>query len=519
MSLADLPLNDQIVEFGFGWHGRHVVPLTGEPYIELPSGRKIMAASIGTSTGPSTFLVDNGMPAVTTVLDDPEAALWNVAITSADRVVDNNGYFWHWALSSSAIRWVRVGSVFKPVNPSVGNSGSNVSLRAGVVTGIADQHVPYSSLGNVPGNFNSSRVFDVSPDGRRWIFALTRTFYQIQPYQIEISEASYSGPLALIELEYNHDITAMTYRVLASYEQCAGIVISSQDGVELEQRVHVLRMDNGIAGESDYAWSPTWSLEGVGEPESCSTSSGQPCSDAFRYSRGTSIGTSRVESVVGAWYDAAGAAQLVTLRIDAQTSLVKGNPGPGPGGRYYWDTYTVTRKVISTASYAGAQFEEYFNLQWTDQQTATERIFSMTLGGEQVFSFSGTHPVPTTHQTSIQPRQEAPPANRVFAAGFANTFNVTVNLAHEFSNKVRGAIVRMEQANYCEYTASACVTPAGIDLGYRSTGNLYPGDRNDRSNFDFALWQHHTNFQAGSYNPVTGQVVRSLVGGERYTWV
>jgi len=63
------------------------------------------------------------------------------------------------------------------------------------------------------------------------------------------------------------------------------------------------------------------------------------------------------------------------------------------------------------------------------------------------------------------------------------------------------------------------MTPAGVDAGYRSTGNLYPGDRNDRGNFNLALWQHHTNFQTGSYNPVTGQVVRSLVGGERYTWV
>lgn len=107
MSLADLPLNDQIVEFGFGWHGRHVVPLTGAPYIELPSGRHITAAGIGNGVHPSTFLVDNGMPPVATVLDDPEAALWNVAITNGS---GTDNYFRHWARTDPAIRQVRVQS-------------------------------------------------------------------------------------------------------------------------------------------------------------------------------------------------------------------------------------------------------------------------------------------------------------------------------------------------------------------------------------------------------------------------
>lgn len=521
MSLADLPLNDQLVEFGFGWHGRHVVPLTGAPYIELPSGRKITAPGIGTSAGPSTFLVDNGMPAVTTVLDDPEAALWNVAIASGNRVVDNN-YFSHWAQANGSIRWVKLGALpasFRAVNPSITNFGPYVLLRAGGQAAIPDQQVPHTALGNVPSNFNSSRVFDVSPDGRRWIFALSSGLSQAQPYQIEIGEVFYSGPLAIIELVFNTDLTAMTYQVLASYEQCAGVVISSQDGADLEQRVRVLRIDGGITGESDYAWTPSWSLEGSGEPEACSTTLARPCSDAFRYSTGTSVGTSRVETVTGAWYDAAGVAQLVTLRFDSETALVKGSPAAGPGDRYYWDTYTITRKVIGYASYAGGLFNEYFDLQWTDQQTGSSRIFSMTLGGTEVFNYSGAHPVPTTHQTSTQPRQDAPSVNRVFAAGFSTTFSVTVNLAHEFSNKVRGAIVRTEKESFCEYTASPCITPAGVDAGYHSTGNVYPGDRNDRTNFNLALWRHHTNFQAGSYNPVTGEVVRSLVGGERYTWV
>lgn len=519
MSLPDLPLNDQIAEFGFAWHGRHVVPLTGAPYIELQSGRTITAPGIGSSAGPSTFLVDNGMPAVTTVLADPEAALWNVAITNAPRVVDN-GFFGHWTLPDGSIRRVRVGDVFKPVNPSISYSGSNVLIRAGLSTGIPDQYAPRSSLGNVPSDFNDSRLFDVSPDGRRWIFALTRRSPATQPYQIEISSESYSGPLAIIELEYNADVTAMTYRVLASYEQCSGIVISSQNGADFDQRVHVLRIGSaGIVGESDYAWTPTWTLEGAGEPESCATSSATPCSDAFRYSTGTSVGSSSVERVTGAWYDAAGVAQLVKLRVDAQVNFAKGSPAAGPGGRYYWDTYVFTQQITAYASYAGAPFEEYFNLHWIDQQTASGRTFDMTLGGNPIFSFSASHAVPTIHQTSTQIRQDAPPAETVFSAGFAPSFSVIVNLAHEFSNKVRGAIVRMEKENFCEYTASACVTPAGVDGGYRSTGNLYPGDRNDRANFDLSLWRYHTNFQAGSYNPVTGQVVRSLVGGERYTWV
>uniref|UniRef100_UPI00289DF064 hypothetical protein n=1 Tax=Stutzerimonas kunmingensis TaxID=1211807 RepID=UPI00289DF064 len=321
MSLADLPLNDQIVEFGFGWHGRHVVPLTGAPYIELPSGRQITAAGIGNGAHPSTFLVDNGMPAVTTVLDDLEAALWNVAITNGS---GTDNYFRHWARTDPAIRQVRVGDEFLVVNPSISNFGSYALVRAGLQTGIADQQVPLSALGNVPSDFNSAGVVDISPDGRRWIFALSRISNQTSPYQIPISDVTYSGPLVLIELEFNAGLTAMTYRVLATYEKCSGIVISSQNGADLEQRVHVLRIGGaGIEGESDYAWTPSWTLEGSGEPESCNTSSADPCSDAFRYSTGTSVGTSRVETVTGAWYDAAGVAQLVTLRFDAETTLAK----------------------------------------------------------------------------------------------------------------------------------------------------------------------------------------------------
>lgn len=518
MSLADLPLNDQIVEFGFGWHGRHVVPITGVPYIELASGRRIMADGIGTSLSPSTYLVDNDMPEVTTVLDDPEAALWRVAIVNGG---GTSGYFQHWATKGGgAVRRVRVGDDYLIVNPTITNFGPYVLIRAGLSTGIPDQQVSFAALGDVPSDFNTAQVVDIRPDGRGWIFALSKIMGGQTPYQIGISESSSRIPLSLIELEFDAALSAMSYRVLASYEQCRGERLVNQPGADFDQRIHFVRYDeNGKTGESDYAYDPGTDYD---EPQDCSTTEGWPCSDSFLYSTGTSVSKSLVQMVTGAWYDATGSAQLLTLRIDDETTFAKGAPAAGPGGRYYWDTFTRTHRLTATAAYGAGAFEEYFRMTLIHRQTPDATDYSLALGGGiSPFTASSVHGIPTTHQTATQIREEVPPLRRVVSTGILGEtpVNIIIDLAREYSNKVRGALVRAERDSYCEYFASACMTPGGLNAGYQSTGNVYPGDRDDRPNFDLSLWRHHTNFAAGSYNPVTGQVARNQVGGDRYTWV
>lgn len=518
MPLADFPLNDQIAEWGFAWHGLHVVPASGAPYIELASGRRIYAADIGTAASPSTYLVDNGMPPVTTTLEDPEAALWSVAIVNGRELP----YFNQWAGRPVAGRMVRVGTQWRKVSPNITNFGPYALLRAGV-TGIADQQLSMAALGNVPNTFNTCEAVDISPDGRRWLLVLSQRENYASPYQIQISEAAYSGALAIVEVEFNAAVTAMTLRVVANYQQCAGVVISSSDGALFEQRIHFLRIGTtGIIGESDYAYVPGWTAKDYGEPESCSTYAGWPCSDSFRYATGTSTGKSVVEVVTGAWYDAAGVAQLLTLRIDSEIVFAKGSPAAGPGGRYYWDTFTFTRNVSVAAKVGGGTLQPYFDMQLIEQQTAMSNNFSLSLGqGAASFSSTSNHAVPTTHQTNVQVRQLAPVASRVLSMGIlgASPVDIVVNLAHEASNKVRGALVRAVRADYCEYFASPCITPSGLDSGYLRTGNVWPGDRNDRQGFDLALWRAHANFHIGSHNPVTGQVMRNQIGGNRYAWV
>jgi len=508
MSLPDLPLNDQIAEFGFAWHGRHVRPLTGEPYIELPSGRRI--AGVGDQLSPSTYLADNGMPEVQAQLADPEAALWRVGILNGS----GEGGFTCWTKIVTARR-VRVGQAWRAADPSLANFGSYALLTS---SGVPSVQLSFAQLGGVPADFNSFTVEDVSPDGRRWLLAVRNSFFGTTPYRIDLSTSTL---YSLVEVEFNAAVTAMTLRVVASYAQCAGTVLQSQPGADYEQRIRFLRFDaSGKTGEGDYLYNPSaGGPADYGEPISCSTSSGYPCSESFRYSVGTSTAIGEREYVLTGWYTAAGVLQVVRVRVLEQVQGVKSTPGIGPGGRYYWDNTVITRTVTASVSIDGGAFAPYFEYRYVVDESPSATVQTLTVGTDAAqFSTTQTHTAPTVHQTVPAVREQAPAPALVVATSLAGTA-LTMHVAFRMSNRVRGALLRCEASNYCEYIASSAVTPSGLDAGYRRTGNVWPGDRNDRANFSLALWNNHFNFQAGSHNPVTGQVVRNQLGGDRYTWV
>ena len=62
MSIPDFVAGEELVTFGMPWHGLYVTPVSGAPYIELASGRKIYSSMFARPTPVNTYLVDLGLP-------------------------------------------------------------------------------------------------------------------------------------------------------------------------------------------------------------------------------------------------------------------------------------------------------------------------------------------------------------------------------------------------------------------------------------------------------------------------
>lgn len=526
MSIPDFFAGEELVTFGMPWHGLYVTPVSGARYIELASGRKIYSSMFAGPTPSNTYLVDLGLPEPALQPDDPEARLWNKYIASGN---GNASIFNAWGLNLLNRR-VRVGNELASISMSAVNLGpvlgaevrAVISLKAG--PRFLDVRAPVAPLQQLPSQYGEAFLLDTTPDGRRWMFGLRFTrSYTAYPYQIRVDQDADEGIGAIIEAVFSADFTSMTVNVLAGYTACmTGTNISAQDGGPLTQATLWLV---GSAG----SWAK---YSGEGEPpnppyQPLLTGTGDgPFKYAIGYGHGTSTATATKDRVIGGWYGPDGTPQLVTIRISTSLTLTAQEPVSRADMEQWWSPYVRDYQYAALVKIGNGSFQPWFTAGYTEDQNPNVTTYSLRFSSTNYSSVETNAPVirvPSIHGEiitgAVGPRHDGAP-RLAMASSYGNAnYDLTWYAGLQSSNKVISAMARCMGNNQFEYVAGPAITPSGVDVGDTATGNLIPGHNRFASNFSQALWDYHTGFSVGAYNPVTGQIKRARLGGGYFTWV
>lgn len=526
MSIPDFVAGEELVTFGMPWHGLYVTPVSGARYIELASGRKIYSSMFAGPTPTNTYLVDLGLPEPTIQPDDPEARLWNKYIATSN---GNASFFNAWGLNLLNRR-VRVGDELANISMSAVNLGPVLGVEVRAVINLKDGprgldvRAPIAPLQQLPNQYGDSFLLDATPDGRRWMFGLRFTrSYTAYPYQIRVDQDADEGIGAIVEAVFSADFTSMTVNVLAGHTSCmVGTNVSGQDGGPLSQATLWLV---GSAG----SWSK---YSGGGEPpnppyEPLTTSTGPgPYKYAINYGYGTSTATASKDRVIGGWYAADGTPQLVTIRISTSLTLSAQEPVSRGDMEQWWSPYVRDYQYTALVKIGSGSFLPWFTAAFTEDQNPNVTTYSLRFSSTTYSTVETNAPVagsPSIHgevlSGTVGPRHDGAPRKAAAAAYGSAAYELTWFAGMQSSNKVISAMARCRGNDQFEYVAGPAITPSGVDASDTATGNLIPGHDRFASNFSQALWDYHTGFAAGAYNPVTGQTERARLGGGYFTWV
>lgn len=530
MSLVDVPINEDLVTFGFPWHGLFVAPLDGPPYVRLPSGRRIFSPSFVTTTDSSTYLFEPGLPEPELQPDDPEARLWNRCIATG---TGGGAFFSFWGgiPRDSRRRYVRLPHGWSPIAVGITHTGPAVRVRAdltgpdGFLQRI-EATIPLANVQGLPSIYGTMRLFDVSPDGRKWLLGLEyRMNLPAYPYAIRVDRAANEGVGAIVEMVCNEDFTACTANVLAGYEDCIVGNLVAHDGGPLEQ--NMLWLVSPVGGpwtEWGADEPPTPPYKNNGEP-------GGPWKFGIAYGSGSSTAEALREFPISAWYNAAGAPELVRLRISTSLTLSAQKPVQRSDVVQWWSPYTRNYEYTVHVRLGDGEWEPFFTAGWLEDQNPISTTYTLRFSGKEYSVTEDNAPVigAETLRGEIMVGAVGPRHDRAPRSGIANAGPGSTSLTLEWyaafsgSNKVLSAICRRRAGSGAgelfEYICGPAITPAGVLTGDVATGNLVPGHDRTASNFDQSLWNYHRTFSRGAYNPVTGEVERQWLGGAEYTWV
>lgn len=533
MSLVDMPLNEELETFGFPWHGLFVAPLNGPPYVRLPSGRQIFSPQFATAIGPSTYLFEPGLPEPTLQPDDPEARLWNRCIASGNGY---SAYFSVWGgIATDRRRHVRLPHGWSPIVVGATNlgTGQGVRVRADLVAANGflqriEVVVPSAQVQGLPNTYSRDVIFDISPDGRRWLLGLEfLQLYPTYPYAIRIDRGADEGVGAILELVCNEDFTAGTVNVLAGYQDCVTGNLTAHDGGPLEQSM--LWLVSPVGGP--------WTEWGPDEPPTPpyngdgSSGAGGPWKFGIGYGAGTSTAEAVREFAVSAWYNAAGTAELARLRISTSLTLSAQKPAQRNDLAQWWSPYTRDYNYNVEVRLGAGAWQPFFAAGWLEDQNPNSTTYTLRFSGQQYVHTEDNAPVIGSESLrgeiltgTVGPRHDNAPRVSSARAGEGNA-DLTMDWCAVFagSNKVLSAFMRRRYGSgdsaFFEYVCGPAITPGGVVHGDVATGNLVPGHDRYASNFNQSLWNYHRTFSRGAYNPVTGEVERQRLGGDEFTWV
>lgn len=530
MSLVDVPINEELVTFGFPWHGLFVAPVDGPPYVRLASGRKIYSASFMTTTTSNTYLFEPGLPEPELQPDDPEAELWNRCIATW---MGNSSYFTFWGGIPGADRrrYVRLPHGWSPIAVGITHTGTGVRVRADLTAANGflqriEVVVPLAAVQGLPSIYNNMMLFDVSPDGRRWLLGLEyRMILPTYPYAFRVDRAAEEGVGAIVELVCNEDFTDGTVNVLAGYQDCITGSLTASDGAPLTQST--LWLVSPVGGP--------WSEWGPTEPPTPPYNNNSSPTGPWKFGIGYGAGTSTAEAVrvfpVAAWYNQDVEAELLWLRISTTLTLTAQKPEQRSDIAQWWSPYTRDYEYTAEVRLGAGEWEPFFTASWLEDQNPNTTTYTLRFS-EQEYTVTETN-APVVGAESLRgeiitgttgARHDGAPRAGGGRAG-EGTGSPTLEWYAAFpgSNKVLSALCRHRYGSgageFFEYICGPAVTPGGVLTGDVDTGNVVPGHDRFASNFDQELWDYHKSLARGAYNPVTGEVERQRLGGDEFTWV
>lgn len=534
MSLPELFANESLVSFGWPWHGLFVYPRSGKPYVRLASGRKIYLDDAPYPGGYDfdTYLVDLGLPEPAVQPDDPDARFWNRYIARSNGTT-STFRAWHGLHGN---RRVRVGDDFVGVYVAVTWLGPDYGLRIRC-DGLRSIEItlPAQPLQGLPARYTFGRLLDVTPDGKRWLFAMEyRNVPLGYPYRIYLGGGDDERIGAIVEVELSDDLTTCTGRVLAGYEDCIiGRNATSQAGEPLQEGMFWV-----VTDERATKWME-WGEDS--EPPDSQYKFRRPYAyppykQAIQYLVGTSTSVASREFVVGGWYAEDGTPQLLRLKASVTSSITAQRPAPMSAVTQWWSPYTDRYEYAYSVKIGDGPYRPLLEIFQQEDQSPDTTKNTFGFAGHVVSRERENLPVSMPISILHDPRGELldsvrePPARKpekpetkgVVGTGYGDDGqSLYWRLGRGGSNKVYTALARISRNDdtYFEYIAAPCVTPAGIVPGIVKSGNLVPGHHAGAKNFDQALWDYHQYFAYASYNPVTGEVERHRLGGDYFAWI
>lgn len=470
---------DVLEHFGWPWHGQII-----DEVLTLPSGREI-ACEFG---GWDTQLWDIGMPDPGIEADDPDEQWWTRAILRGTAGAGSLIYSGKTG-SFETGRYVysaplRAGGVlYRNVTVQVGIDGltGGLSLRIFIgslfsfsrVISPADLGLPGSSVGQ------SASVIDEDLSRGRWIVRYEG--FSAAPWAIVLMELQGSGSALSLYTE-----------VLATYADCAQWTASEDVPFNVPTTQRVGWLDGVLTSEADW-------------PD------GRPKPLAF-YCIGEHVATARGTAVCGAWFDNTGAVQLV--KLGAQSELAYSGEWPSLALRRYTLRERTSIWIEVGGSGGGIEHEHTVTAEDTttpsngSSQRSITTVSGATVRDETLF-FVGVRPsVPIGYRDyHTQVGADGYPVHsqnwaELFPFGGVPPVSLT---PARLSNKLWQPAVTVTTTDGNAFWLGDVLSPSGTTPGVVSR---MPSDG-----------PVPANFSRGTYNPITGAVVRNPTDGRRYSWV
>lgn len=474
---------DLIQKFGWPWHGQIV-----DDVLTLPSERE-MECRVG---GWDTQLWDIGMPDPGIVPDDPDEAWWPRSIlrgtVGGGSVIYSGITEQPGGISLIYSAPLRVGGV---LYRSYGFQASltaprDISIRVDVGLSTFFATITRASMGVPSGNVGQSvTVIDEDLSRARWLVR----------YE---GFSNLAWAIVLVEVRSAAGVLSLYTEVIASYSACAQWTAELDEPFNIPTTQRVSWIDGVMTTEA--AWP-------VGRPK-----------PLFFLCIGTHAATARGSAVSGAWFDNAGEVQLVRRWVEAET--VYSCLSPTEAARTIVTRETLTH-WIEAGGVATAAIE--FERVRTDSTTTIpsfgrDQHDQLTVMGATVYDvttfFGGSQPGAQIYYYdyhAVAGAEGAPVDTATGMDGIGATWTVFAAAQYAFA-------APSSLSNKLVQPSLVAALPAGDSTWLGDV--LHPtGTEPGLVTHTAADGPMAAYFRRGTYNPVTGQVVRNPTDGKRYSWV
>lgn len=484
MGYPNSPVDPEIVHWGWPWHGRIESPTNSAMgTLRLPSGATMPC---GLPAWSWTHLWDIGMPPPEIESDNPDEQWLNRAIIRAP--VASGGTFAPGAWYGGANNRTR--GAYPMYVPGAGTFMRRFDMVFDPSSEVCAVTISVFGLGPAPvtqeftlqalgldvedATVNSVQTYPVdhSASGDKMLVVLV-------PYRTELSASIELFGRAVIELSatVTDGVLALGLRVVSRYSDRQ---VFYENGFASDEAQSSQTMGRWLSKKYD---EPAYEgLLSEGPPDS-------PWGWEFagRWPIGSNHSTLWSEAVVWAWYTEAGDVELVTFRMTQEQTCEYDCTWTSRAGNL---VKTYRHELSAGGRSAALEMVQVSTL--SGDQLSTLTVGSTTVNGEELSSRSETADFPITRHDPgyVAPELIGPMTDAPLERGYLIVSN---KLVAPYMTRLS----RNPEASAYEDWAGDALHPGGVDAGVHV--RLSTESENARNRWPL-----------GSFNPITGQVVRHL---------